>query len=122
MQGLVHGRRSVRGHPKERSKLIAWSIRTFSSTWKVYVRRRLKCATISTLLDPEGCSGDCISKGSQSSDYLRDAFDEVTKVIQLANAKLGSRYLSTGQEDAEASTLEEYATVLPFELSGTSGA
>ena len=24
--------------------------------------------------------------------------------------------LSTGQEDAEAGTLEEYATVLPFEL------
>ncbi|RWW13113.1 hypothetical protein GW17_00023191 [Ensete ventricosum] len=29
----------------------------------------------------------------------------------------GREGLSTGQEDAEASTLEEYATVLPFELS-----
>ncbi|RWV97390.1 hypothetical protein GW17_00039825 [Ensete ventricosum] len=38
MQGLVHRRRSVRGHPK-----------------------------FSTLLDPEGCSGDCIGEGSQSS-------------------------------------------------------
>ncbi|RRT32578.1 hypothetical protein B296_00044854 [Ensete ventricosum] len=39
--------------------------------------------------------------------YLRDAFDRVTKVIQLAEAKLGSEDLSTGQEDAEAPTLEE---------------
>ncbi|RRT36826.1 hypothetical protein B296_00042152, partial [Ensete ventricosum] len=48
--------------------------------------------------------------------YLKDAFDEVTKVIQLAEAKLGLGYLSTGQENAEAGTLEEYATVLSFEL------
>ncbi|RWV80366.1 hypothetical protein GW17_00058374 [Ensete ventricosum] len=41
MQGLVHGRRSVRGHPK-----------------------------FSTLLDPEGCSGDCIGKGPQSSKCI----------------------------------------------------
>ncbi|RRT84778.1 hypothetical protein B296_00002415 [Ensete ventricosum] len=33
--------------------------------------------------------------------YLRDAFDRVTKVIQLAEAKLGSEDLSTRQEDAE---------------------
>ncbi|RWW56020.1 hypothetical protein BHE74_00037287, partial [Ensete ventricosum] len=43
--------------------------------------------------------------------YLRDAFDGVTKVIQLAEAKLGSGYLSTGQEDAEAGSLEEYRRV-----------
>ena len=29
---------------------------------------------------------------------------------------MGSEGLSTGQEDAEAGTLEEYATMLPFEL------
>ncbi|RWW08163.1 hypothetical protein GW17_00028417 [Ensete ventricosum] len=49
---------------------------------------------------------------------LRDAFDGGTKVIQLAEAKLGSKGLSTRQEDVEAGTLEEYATVLPFKLSG----
>ena len=31
---------------------------------------------------------------------------------------MSSEGLSTGQEDAEAGTLEEYATVLPFELLG----
>ncbi|RWV77868.1 hypothetical protein GW17_00061248 [Ensete ventricosum] len=45
-----------------------------------------------------------------------------TKVIQLAEVKLRSGYLSTGQKDAEASTLGEYAIVLSFELSETSGA
>ncbi|RWW77155.1 hypothetical protein BHE74_00014704 [Ensete ventricosum] len=44
--------------------------------------------------------------------YLRDAFDGETKVIQLTKAKLGSGDLSTGQEDTEAGTLEEYATVV----------
>ncbi|RRT32310.1 hypothetical protein B296_00047320 [Ensete ventricosum] len=39
--------------------------------------------------------------------YLRDAFDRLTKVIQLVEVKLGSRYPSTGQEDAEAGTLKE---------------
>ncbi|RZS14684.1 hypothetical protein BHM03_00046389 [Ensete ventricosum] len=55
------------------------------------------------------------------ASYLKDAFDRVTKVIKHAEAKLGSGYLSTGQEDAEAGTLEEYAIVLSFELSGTRG-
>ncbi|RRT46067.1 hypothetical protein B296_00034935 [Ensete ventricosum] len=49
--------------------------------------------------------------------YLREAFDGGIKVAQLAEAKLGSESLGTGQEDAKAVTLEEYATVLPFELS-----
>ncbi|RWV98491.1 hypothetical protein GW17_00038659 [Ensete ventricosum] len=49
--------------------------------------------------------------------YLREAFDEGTKATQLAEAKLQSEGLSTRQEDAEAGTLEEYATMLPFELS-----
>ncbi|RWW19990.1 hypothetical protein GW17_00015919, partial [Ensete ventricosum] len=40
------------------------------------------------------------------------------EVIQLAEVKLGSGYLSTRQEDVEAGTLEEYTTVLPFELLG----
>ncbi|RRT37749.1 hypothetical protein B296_00032989 [Ensete ventricosum] len=53
------------------------------------------------------------------ASYLRDAFDRVTKVIQLVKVKLGSGYLSTGQEDAEADTLEEYVIVLSFELLGT---
>ena len=48
--------------------------------------------------------------------YLGGAFDGGTKATQFAKAKLGSEGLSTGQEDAEAGTLEEYATVLPFEL------
>ncbi|RWW10089.1 hypothetical protein GW17_00026389 [Ensete ventricosum] len=37
--------------------------------------------------------------------------------VQLTKAKLGLEGLNTGQEDAEAGALEEYATVLPFELS-----
>ncbi|RRT71364.1 hypothetical protein B296_00005196 [Ensete ventricosum] len=39
--------------------------------------------------------------------------------ISPSDSKLGLGDLSTGQEDAEAGTLEEYATLLPFELSGT---
>ncbi|RWV83571.1 hypothetical protein GW17_00054797 [Ensete ventricosum] len=50
------------------------------------------------------------------ASYLINAFDGLTKVIQLAEAKLGSGYLSTGQEDVEAGTLEEYVIVLSFEL------
>ncbi|RWW76345.1 hypothetical protein BHE74_00015573 [Ensete ventricosum] len=38
-------------------------------------------------------------------------------VTQLVDVKLRSKGLSTGQEDVEAGTLEEYATVLSFELS-----
>ncbi|RRT72858.1 hypothetical protein B296_00030108 [Ensete ventricosum] len=49
--------------------------------------------------------------------YLREAFDEGTKATQLVEVKLQSEGLSTRQKDAEASTLEEYATMLPFELS-----
>ena len=48
--------------------------------------------------------------------YLGEVFDRGTKATQLAEAKLGSESLGTGQEDAEAGTLEEYATVLPFKL------
>ncbi|RWW60172.1 hypothetical protein BHE74_00032846 [Ensete ventricosum] len=43
-------------------------------------------------------------------------FDGGTKVIQLAKAKLGPEGLSTGQEDAEAGTLEEYATRQVFRV------
>ncbi|RWW62422.1 hypothetical protein BHE74_00030448 [Ensete ventricosum] len=49
--------------------------------------------------------------------YLRETFDEGTKATQLAKAKLGSEGLSTGQEDTEAGTLEDYVIVLLFELS-----
>ncbi|THU50770.1 hypothetical protein C4D60_Mb06t23820 [Musa balbisiana] len=48
--------------------------------------------------------------------YLGEAFDGGTEATQFAEAKLGSEGLGTEQEDAEAGTLEEYATVLPFKL------
>ena len=48
--------------------------------------------------------------------YLREAFDGGTKVTQIPEVKLGSEGQDTGQQDAEAGTLEEYAIVLPFEL------
>ena len=48
--------------------------------------------------------------------YLGEAFDGGTKATQFAEAKLGSEGLNTGQEDAEAGTLEEYTTVLSFKL------
>ena len=48
--------------------------------------------------------------------YLGEAFDRGIKATQLAKAKLGSEGLSTRQEEAEAGTFEEYATVLPFKL------
>ena len=48
--------------------------------------------------------------------YLREAFDGGTKATQFMEVKLGSEGLSTGQEDSEVGTLEEYATVLPFKL------
>ncbi|RZS16162.1 hypothetical protein BHM03_00048120 [Ensete ventricosum] len=57
---------------------------------------------------------DLISKAH--TPYLREAFDRGTKSIQLAEAKMGSEGLSTGQEDVEAGTLEEYVTELSFEL------
>ncbi|RWW54759.1 hypothetical protein BHE74_00038637 [Ensete ventricosum] len=47
--------------------------------------------------------------------YLREAFDRGTKATQFTKMKLGSEGLGTGQEDAEASTLEEYVIVLSFE-------
>ncbi|RZS24834.1 hypothetical protein BHM03_00057947 [Ensete ventricosum] len=53
MQGLVHGRRSVRDHPK-----------------------------FSTLLDPEGCSGDCIGEGSQSSRRAVDSRGECHGTVE----------------------------------------
>ncbi|RZR77306.1 hypothetical protein BHM03_00002344 [Ensete ventricosum] len=42
---------------------------------------------------------------------------EELRRLHLRKAKLGSEGLSTGQEDAEVSTLGEYVTVLSFELS-----
>ncbi|RWW00089.1 hypothetical protein GW17_00036964 [Ensete ventricosum] len=52
-------------------------------------------------------SGRCCGAKDEGSfeahaSYLRDAFDGVTKAIQLAEVKLGSRDLSMGQEDVEA--------------------
>ncbi|RZS15936.1 hypothetical protein BHM03_00047849 [Ensete ventricosum] len=66
MQWLIHGRRSVRGHPKVRSELSAMEHQNFLFNIKGYIHRQLKC----TLLDPEGCSGDCIGEGPQSSKYI----------------------------------------------------
>ncbi|RRT61290.1 hypothetical protein B296_00029694 [Ensete ventricosum] len=40
--------------------------------------------------------------------YLRDAFDRVTKVIQLTEVKLGSGDLSMRQEDEEAGVTQEW--------------
>lgn len=37
-------------------------------------------------------------------------------MTQLANVKLGSKGLDTGQENVEMDTLEEYATILLFVL------
>ncbi|RRT64520.1 hypothetical protein B296_00040284 [Ensete ventricosum] len=45
MQGLVHGRQSVRGHPKVRSELSVIEHQNFLFDIKGYVRRQLKCAT-----------------------------------------------------------------------------
>ena len=53
--------------------------------------------------------------------YLGEAFDGGTKATQFAEAKLGSEGLSTGQVDAEAGTLEEYAIVLQIKLLDRSG-
>ena len=50
--------------------------------------------------------------------YLGEAFDGGTKATQLAEAKLGLEGLGTGQEGAEAVTLEEYTIVLPIKLLG----
>ncbi|RWW43760.1 hypothetical protein BHE74_00050547 [Ensete ventricosum] len=47
MQRLVHGRQSVHGHPKVRSKLDAMEYQNFLFNIKGYVRRRLNCATSS---------------------------------------------------------------------------
>ncbi|RWW66908.1 hypothetical protein BHE74_00025693 [Ensete ventricosum] len=49
--------------------------------------------------------------------YLIEAFDRGTNVTQLAEVKLGSEGLSTGYENTETGTLEEYAIVLSFKLS-----
>ncbi|RRT31715.1 hypothetical protein B296_00031202 [Ensete ventricosum] len=69
-------------------------------------------------------SGTSIRRNTRHTnvgDLARLCGGQPARVIQLAEAKLGSRDLSTGQEDAETGTLEEYATVLPFELSGIRG-
>ena len=41
---------------------------------------------------------------------------EELRRLNLRRRSWVQKGLSTGQEDAEAGTLEEYATVLPFEL------
>ncbi|CAL9132417.1 unnamed protein product [Musa textilis] len=48
--------------------------------------------------------------------YLDEAFGGDSKATQFAEAKLVSIGLDTGQEDAAADTLEEYAIVLLFKL------
>ncbi|RWW49914.1 hypothetical protein BHE74_00043861 [Ensete ventricosum] len=64
MQGLVHGRQSVRGHPKARSELGAMEHQNF-----LFDMERIRpyaaemCNKFNTLLDLEGCSGDCIYEG-----------------------------------------------------------
>ncbi|RRT59777.1 hypothetical protein B296_00014358 [Ensete ventricosum] len=57
-QGLVHGRRSVRGHSKVRSELSAMEHQNFLFD------------KFNTLLDLEGCSRDCIGEGSQFSKCI----------------------------------------------------
>ncbi|RWV90267.1 hypothetical protein GW17_00047545 [Ensete ventricosum] len=47
IQGLVHGQRSVRDHPKVRSELSAMEHQNFLFDIKGYIRRQLKCATSS---------------------------------------------------------------------------
>ncbi|RZS07709.1 hypothetical protein BHM03_00038584, partial [Ensete ventricosum] len=57
MQGLVHGRQSVRGHPKARSELGAMEHQNF-----LFDMERIRpyaaemCNKFNTLLDLEGCS------------------------------------------------------------------
>ncbi|RWW10754.1 hypothetical protein GW17_00025686 [Ensete ventricosum] len=58
----------VFGIPRRDRNSTPWSIRTFSSTWKGYVRRM--CNKYDTSLDLEGCSGDCIGEESQSSKCI----------------------------------------------------
>ncbi|RWW85754.1 hypothetical protein BHE74_00005539 [Ensete ventricosum] len=68
MQGLVHGRRSVRGHPKARLKLGAIKHQNFLFGMEMIRPQAVEvCNKFSTLLDLEGCSGDCIAEESQSS-------------------------------------------------------
>ncbi|RRT78717.1 hypothetical protein B296_00008468 [Ensete ventricosum] len=49
--------------------------------------------------------------------HVEEYLKTTTPQSSRDRASVGSEGLSTGQEDAEASTLKEYATVLSFELS-----
>ncbi|THU72771.1 hypothetical protein C4D60_Mb04t15700 [Musa balbisiana] len=59
----------------------------------------------------EGCDYYSIGAFKVSPNNKLVAYAEDTK-----EAKLGLESLGTGQEDAEAGTLEEYATVVPFKV------
>ncbi|RRT31637.1 hypothetical protein B296_00054015 [Ensete ventricosum] len=103
------------------------------------------CNKFSTLLDLKGCSGDCIGKESQSSKCICGAEQDTNYSARWNSPKspklpvgrmqrgellqqdrypggIGPESLSTGQEDVEAGTLEEYAIVLLFELYEGNGA
>ncbi|RRT32888.1 hypothetical protein B296_00005992 [Ensete ventricosum] len=70
MQGLVHGRWSVRGHPNVRSKLDVIEHQNFLFDMeRIHLYAAEMCNKFSILLDLEGCSGDCIGEGSQSSRW-----------------------------------------------------
>ncbi|RWW18384.1 hypothetical protein GW17_00017634, partial [Ensete ventricosum] len=60
----------------------------------------------------DGADSTCIVpklKGVEAyAPYLDETFDGGTKGTELALVKLGSEGFSTGQEDAETDTLEEY--------------
>ncbi|RRT55523.1 hypothetical protein B296_00046325 [Ensete ventricosum] len=59
MQGLIYGQRSVRGHPKARSKLDTMEHHNFLFGMEIIRPQVAKaCNKFSTLLDLEGCSGD----------------------------------------------------------------
>ncbi|RWW51452.1 hypothetical protein BHE74_00042198 [Ensete ventricosum] len=70
MQGLIHGRWSVHGHPKVRSELSAMKYQNFLFDME---RIRPKAAEMynkfSTLLDPEGCrSSTSVNKATARRD------------------------------------------------------
>ncbi|RRT70203.1 hypothetical protein B296_00020312 [Ensete ventricosum] len=71
MQGLVPRRWSARSHPKVRLELVTMEHQNFLFDMEMIRPKAVEmCNKLSTLLDLEGCSGNCIGEESQSSKCI----------------------------------------------------
>ncbi|RRT34252.1 hypothetical protein B296_00056330 [Ensete ventricosum] len=113
MQGLLCGRWTVCGHPKAIETWCHGALELSLRHGKDMSVRGRRCDHVILWVPrSDGADSTCIVpklKGVEAyAPYLDETFDGGTKGTELALVKLGSEGFSTGQEDAETDTLEEY--------------